>query len=230
MSTRQRKSIIIIIFFCIFCGSKETSEFKELRVIPGDRKILIQWEFSSPYWYGGPWDGFDIIRSKDKKTWESILECYPIDLHAASYWSSRFGQFLDTTVENNQKYFYRANLVGFEWGDASDIVSGIARAGLPNPRPIGPHSLNVSYSKDSSVIVIRWVPPQGCDGLYYFYSSGDSNSFDWTPYAFFDPFPLQTQLAVKNRKDGSREYYKFVTLVDGILSEPSEAVLIEHKE
>ena len=226
-----RTKIVIVIKFLfvlslISCVKEEASEFKELRVIPGDEKILIQWEFS-PYWYG-PWDGFSIGRSSDKNNWGILVNCSPVDYKLATYWSSRFGQFLDTVVENEQKYFYRAALVGFELGSSSEIVSGTPKQGLPSPRPSAPHSFRTEYFSVSSVIVIEWASPKGCDGLYYYYSSSDSNSFDWTSYEFYDPYPLRSQPTIRNRNDGSTEYYKFIALVDGILSEPSQAVLIEH--
>jgi hypothetical protein len=223
----MKRRIIILIYFCIFCGNQEISEFKELRVIAGDKKILIQWEFS-PDWQG-PWDSFSVVRSSDKKNWVILVSCYPIDYKLATYRSNRFGQFLDTMAENEQKYFYRVSLVGLEWGSSSEIVSCTPKQGLPNPRPSAPSSFRIEYSTDTTVIIIKWAEPKRCDGLYY-YTSSDSNSFDWTAYEFYDPLPLRNQLAVRNRKDGSLEYYKFIALVDGILSEPSEDVLVEHKE
>lgn len=233
MRISQRKQTILptlILLSCLICSCDdiEYTDIKELEVIPGDEQILIQWEFEESCL--DVYDAFVISRTfaSGLDIWEDMVWSEPIDFRLATYWSSRYGQFLDTTADNGRQCYYSVWLVGSVSESFSEVDSGIPEDGFPNPRPDAPHGFSVSYSNDSSTIWINWIAPEGCDGLYYYYASDDSIDFDWTSDSLYDPVSLSSLLTVENRRDGSIEYYKFIALVDGILTEPSEPVLIIH--
>ncbi len=210
--------LLVAVFPAIHCGNEETY-IKELKTIPGDNKILLQWEITLD-----PHDvfGIKIARSNDKHNWIYV------DQDTATYFNYFLGRYIDTQVQNGEKYYYKVRPGSFEGflGDYSKIVEATPRAGLPDPLPLPVANLQTNNLGDS--IEISWdsYPTR----LYFIAQTNDTlQPLNAWNLPFVPDTISNCKFRIKNQKDGRTVYYVIVPFPDCILGKASQKLLVKHE-
>lgn len=222
---QQRRSLLYFfllsleaIFTIIQC-SKEETYIKELKAIPGDSKVLLQWEITlDPYEVFG----IKIARSNDKHNWMYMNQ------DTVTYFNYFLGRYIDTQVQNGKKYYYKVKPFFTEGsaGEYSECIEVTPESGLSDPSP--PPVANLQVSNLGNSIEISWdsYPAE----LYFVAETRDTLQ----PLKEWDlPFVSDTisncKFTIKNQKNGMIVYYVIVPFLDSILGEASQKLLVKHE-
>jgi hypothetical protein len=232
-------SIIVAFILSLHCTKsrddqpRRVNAIDEFWVFSGSGLVYIQWRLNTDVWFeeGPELLGCEIYRVDSSSTTFSEIQwlTYP----DRQYW----GVF-DSTVQDSTQYMYYIKII-FHMGseipnpyDISDTISAFPFPEALIPIPDAPESLSIVATGDS--FAMCWVPPSGCDSLYYLLISEDGQTYDnnvdyWYPNPF-EPIWLSTpQYQFYNRRDGQMRYYKVISFDYQILSAPSEPDSVRHE-
>ncbi len=202
-------------------------------VIPGSGMVYIQWRLNTDVWFVEEPEflGYEIYRADSSSG--IFREIQRLTYEDRQYWG-----VLDSTVQDSVYYAYYIEVTFFMECeipcpyDISDTVSVFPYPDAQDPIPDAPESLSIVAAGDS--FSISWVPPNGCDSLYYLLVSEDgqtySNTGDYWYPNWFEPIWLSIpQYQIYNLRDEEMRYYKVVALVNRILSYASMSDSIRHE-